>query len=102
MEILVKASEDLETFAASVQSIALNEPSVSLPSVHDRKGNLNLPVRGKVLRKFNEADAALIIEKKGNTIFHLFCAEKELPYFIFVFLCIALIVVITFLSLLFS
>ena len=58
MEILVKASEDLETFAASVQSIALNEPSVSLPSVRDRKGNLNLPVRGKVLRKFNEADAA--------------------------------------------
>ena len=58
MEILVKASKDLETFAASVQSIALNEPSVSLPSVRDRKGNLNLPVRGKVLRKFNEADAA--------------------------------------------
>ena len=58
MEILVKASKDLETFAASVQSIALNEPSVSLPSVRDRKGNLNLPVRGKILRKFNEADAA--------------------------------------------
>jgi septal ring factor EnvC (AmiA/AmiB activator) len=58
MEILLKASQDLETFAASVQSIALNEPSVSLPSVRDRKGNLNLPVRGKVLRKFNEADAA--------------------------------------------
>ena len=58
MEILVKASKDLETFAASVQSISLNEPSVSLPSVRDRKGNLNLPVRGKVLRKFNEADAA--------------------------------------------
>mgnify|MGYP001236097177 CR=1 FL=1 len=58
MEILVKASKDLETFAASVQSIALNETSVSLPSVRDRKGNLNLPVRGKVLRKFNEADAA--------------------------------------------
>ena len=58
MEILVKASKDLETFAASVQSIALNEPSVSLPSVRDRKGNLNLPVRGKVLRKCNEADAA--------------------------------------------
>ena len=58
MEILVKASQDLESFAASVQSIALNEPSVSLPSVRDRKGNLNLPVRGKVLRKFNEADAA--------------------------------------------
>ena len=58
LEILVKASKDLETFAASVQSVALNEPSVSLPSVRDRKGNLNLPVRGKILRKFNEADAA--------------------------------------------
>ncbi len=58
LEILIKASKDLETFAASVQSIALNEPSFSLPSVSDRKGNLNLPVRGKVLRKFNEADAS--------------------------------------------
>jgi len=58
LEILIKASKDLETFAASVQSIALNEPSVSLPSVRERKGGLNLPVRGKVLRKFNEADAS--------------------------------------------
>ena len=58
LEILLKASNDLETFAASVQSIALNEPSVSLPSVRDRKGTLNLPVRGKVLSKFNEADAS--------------------------------------------
>ena len=58
LKILIKASNDLETFAASVQSIALNEPSVSLPSVRDRKGNLNLPVRGRILRKFNEADAS--------------------------------------------
>ena len=58
LKILIKASNDLEAFAASVQSIALDEPSVSLPSVRDRKGNLKLPVRGKVLRKFNEADAS--------------------------------------------
>ena len=58
LKILIKASNDLETFAASVQSIALDEPSVSLPSVRDRKGNLKLPVRGKILRKFNEADAS--------------------------------------------
>ena len=58
LKILIKASNDLETFAASVQSIALDEPAVSLPSVRDRKGNLNLPVRGKVLWKFNEADAS--------------------------------------------
>ena len=57
LKILIKASDDLEAFAASVQSIALNEPSVSLPSVRERKGNLNLPVRGKVLRKFNETDS---------------------------------------------
>ena len=50
LKILIKASDDLEAFAASVQSIALNEPSVYLPSVRERKGNLNLPVRGKVLR----------------------------------------------------
>ena len=29
------------------------------------------------LTDFNEADAALIIEKKGNTNFHLLCAEKD-------------------------
>ena len=66
LKILLKASSDLETFAASVQSIALNETSISLPSVRDRKGNLNLPVRGKVLRKFNEADASGI--KRTGTI----------------------------------
>ena len=37
LKILIKASDDLEAFAASVQSIALNEPSVSLPSVRERK-----------------------------------------------------------------
>ena len=58
LKILIKASNDLETFAASVQSIALDEPSVSLPSVRDRKGKLNLPVRGKIISKFNEADAS--------------------------------------------
>jgi len=58
LELLLKASKDLETFAESVQTIAINEPSVSLPSVRERKGNLNLPVRGKILRKFKEADAA--------------------------------------------
>ena len=58
LEILIKASNDLETFAASVQSIAISETSVSLPSVSDRKGHLKLPVRGKILGKFNEADAS--------------------------------------------
>ena len=58
LEILMKASKDLETFAASVQSIAINETSVSLPPVSDRKGNLKLPVRGKILYKFNEPDAS--------------------------------------------
>ena len=58
LELLLNASKDLETFAEAVQTIAINEPSVSLPSVRERKGNLNLPVRGKILRKFKEADAA--------------------------------------------
>ena len=64
LELLLKASKDLETFAESVQTIAINEPSVSLPSVRERKGNLNLPVRGKILRKFKEADAAGV-ERSG-------------------------------------
>ena len=58
LQLLIKASKDLETFAEAVQTIAINEPTVSLPSVRDRKGQLKLPARGKVLRKFNEADAA--------------------------------------------
>ena len=29
------------------------------------------------LTNFNEANAALIIEKKANTIFHLFCSQKD-------------------------
>ena len=58
LQLLIKASKDLETFAEAVQTIAINEPTVSLPSVRDRKGQLKLPARGKVLSKFNEADAA--------------------------------------------
>ena len=64
LELLLNASKDLETFAEAVQTIAINEPSVSLPSVRERKGNLNLPVRGKILRKFKEADAAGV-ERSG-------------------------------------
>ena len=64
LELLLKASKDLETFAESVQTIAINEPSVSLPAVRERKGKLNLPVRGKILRKFKEADAAGV-ERSG-------------------------------------
>ena len=64
LESLLNASKDLETFAEAVQTIAINEPSVSLPSVRERKGNLNLPVRGKILRKFKEADAAGV-ERSG-------------------------------------
>ena len=64
LELLLNASKDLETFAEAVQTIAINEPSVSLPAVRERKGNLKLPVRGKILRKFKEADAAGV-ERSG-------------------------------------
>lgn len=56
--ILIASSETLEGFASGLSQIAVNEPSGSLPGIGHRKGALPLPVQGRLLRRFGEADAA--------------------------------------------
>lgn len=56
--ILLAAADTLDIFADGLSMIALNEAEGSLPDITTRKGTLPLPVQGKVIRYFNEADAA--------------------------------------------
>jgi septal ring factor EnvC (AmiA/AmiB activator) len=52
------ASDTLDIFADGIEMIALNEVTTSLPSISDRIGTLPLPVAGRVVRYYGEADAA--------------------------------------------
>ena len=56
--ILLAASDTLDIFADGIEMIALNEVTTSLPSISDRIGTLPLPVAGRVVRYYGEADAA--------------------------------------------
>ncbi len=56
--ILIAASDTLDLFASGLEMIALNEVETSLPSISDRMGTLPLPVSGRVVRYYNEPDAA--------------------------------------------
>lgn len=56
--LLIASSETLEGFASGLSEIAVGESPGSLPGIDDRKGNLPLPVRGRILRRAGEADAA--------------------------------------------
>ena len=56
--ILLAASDTLDIFADGIEMIALNEVTTSLPSISDRIGTLLLPVAGRVVRYYGEADAA--------------------------------------------
>ena len=56
--ILLAASDTLDIFADGIEMIALNEVTTSLPSISDRIGTLPLPVVGRVVRYYGEADAA--------------------------------------------
>ncbi len=56
--LLIASTETLEGFASGLSQIALNESSGQLPDITDRKGELKLPVQGRILRRANEADAA--------------------------------------------
>jgi septal ring factor EnvC (AmiA/AmiB activator) len=56
--ILLAAADTLDIFADGLSLIAKNEAEGSLPDITTRKGTLPMPVRGKVIRYFNEADAA--------------------------------------------
>jgi septal ring factor EnvC (AmiA/AmiB activator) len=56
--ILLAAADTLDIFADGLSLIAKNEAEGSLPDINTRKGTLPMPVQGKVIRYFNEADAA--------------------------------------------
>ncbi|MCR8548783.1 peptidase M23 [Salipiger sp. P9] len=56
--ILIAATETLEGFASGLSEIADNELLTNLPPIDDRKGVLELPVQGQILRRAGETDAA--------------------------------------------
>ncbi|MEM1373967.1 MAG: peptidoglycan DD-metalloendopeptidase family protein [Pseudomonadota bacterium] len=56
--VLIAASETLDAFASGLSDIAVAEAGNELPTAARLRGTLALPVRGTVLRRYNEADAA--------------------------------------------
>ncbi|MDB4197576.1 peptidase M23 [Ascidiaceihabitans sp.] len=56
--ILISSSETLDGFASGLSQVTENETAGDLPSLDDRIGGLQLPVKGLILRGMNEADAA--------------------------------------------
>lgn len=56
--LLIASTDTLEGFASGLSQIAENEAPGSLPGIEDRKGQLALPVDGRILRRPGEADAA--------------------------------------------
>lgn len=56
--LLVASTETLEGFASGLSEIAVDEVPGSLPGISGRKGELPLPVKGTILRRAGEADAA--------------------------------------------
>jgi septal ring factor EnvC (AmiA/AmiB activator) len=56
--LLIASTETLSAFASGLTDIGDDERAIDLPAVRDRKGDIPLPVLGRVLRGFKEADAA--------------------------------------------
>ncbi|MFD0858837.1 murein hydrolase activator EnvC family protein [Roseovarius aquimarinus] len=56
--LLIASTESLDGFASGLSQIAVGEVPGSLPGIEDRKGELPLPVEGRILRRAGEADAA--------------------------------------------
>ena len=56
--LLIASTETLEGFASGLSEIAVDEAPGSLPGIADRKGELPLPVEGRILRRAGEQDAA--------------------------------------------
>lgn len=59
--LLIASTETLEGFASGLSEIAVGEVDGSLPGIAHRKGDLPLPVRGRILRRAGEQDAAGIV-----------------------------------------
>nr|WP_275116192.1 peptidase M23 [Aliiroseovarius subalbicans] len=57
---LINSAETLEAFASGLLSVQLDgiEEPITLPDFAAAKGNLAMPVLGRVLRRFDEVDAA--------------------------------------------
>ncbi|GKY86334.1 murein hydrolase activator EnvC family protein [Sinisalibacter aestuarii] len=60
MENLLNSADTLESFAGGLLSASVEDPSVSVeaPDFTTAQGQLGLPVLGRVIRGYNEADAA--------------------------------------------
>ncbi len=56
--LLIASTETLEGFASGLSQIAVDEHTANLPDITALKGDLPLPVQGRVLRRSGEADAA--------------------------------------------
>lgn len=56
--ILVSSTETLDAFAGGLSKITTSEALGPLPDIIDQKGQLALPVEGRILRQAGEADAA--------------------------------------------
>lgn len=56
--VLLAATETLGAFADNLPKIAANEAPGDLPDISERRGELALPVKGIILRKADEPDAA--------------------------------------------
>lgn len=56
--LLIASTETLTDFAAGLSNIAVGEAPGSLPDITARKGDLPLPVQGRILYHSGEADAA--------------------------------------------
>ncbi|SMC53851.1 murein hydrolase activator EnvC family protein [Primorskyibacter flagellatus] len=65
--ILIAGTDTLNDFAAGLGEITQDEEPGSLPAISDRKGYLELPVPGKILRGAGEEDAAGV-ERPGIVV----------------------------------
>lgn len=55
---LTQSAETLDSFATAIRALDVMAADTRLPSFSDQRGRLPLPLQGRVLRGFNQADAA--------------------------------------------
>lgn len=55
---LTQSAETLDSFATAIRALDVMAADTRLPSFPDQRGQLPLPLQGRVLRGFNQADAA--------------------------------------------
>lgn len=58
MARLIEGAETLSAFATSLAELPDAPQDIALPDFGDARGNLDLPVRGRLLRDFDQPDAA--------------------------------------------